>query len=105
MPFEFPPALTGSGPAVQVLDPGGAPNTIIQRQDPFVIRTQFSIDQPGASLLGGQWQLRAYVESIGPGQEVQVGTAALNVAAGVPAGGPTVLAGFSQGPVIQVREP
>ena len=146
MPFEFPPALTGSGPAVQVLDPGGAPNTIIQRQDPFVIRTQFSINQPGASLLGGQWQLRAYVESIGPGQEVQVGTAALNVAAGVPAGGPprleytvninvpgntlsaedannsgvykivvvvthqnfggpTVLAGFSEGPVIQVREP
>lgn len=129
-----------------MLDPGGAPNTIIQRQDPFLIRTQFSVDQPGASLLGGQWQLRAYVESIGPGQEVQVGTAALAVSAGVPAGGPprleytvdvnvpgntlsaenannsgvykivvvvthqnfggpTVLAGFSEGPVIQVREP
>jgi hypothetical protein len=146
MPFEFPPALTGSGPSVVVLDPGGAPNTIIQRQDAFTIRTTFAVNQPGASLLGGQWQMRAYVESIGPGQEVQVGTAALAVSAGVPAvgparleytlnvivpgnllqaednndsgvykivvvithqnfGGPTVLAGFSEGPVIQVREP
>jgi hypothetical protein len=145
MPFEFPPALSGTGPSVQVLDPGGAPNTIIQRQDAFTIRARFTVNQPGASLLGGQWQMRAYVESIGPGQEIQVGTNALAVSAGVPVpgpaleytlnvavpgntlsaednnnsgvykivvvithqnfGGPTVLAGFSEGPVIQVREP
>jgi hypothetical protein len=146
MPIEFPPPLSGSGPNVQVLDPGGAPNTIIQRGDTITIATEFAVNQPGASLLGGDWQMRAYVESIGPGQEIQVGTATLPVSAGVPAvgparlvyslsvpvnstllsaennnnsgvyklvvvithsnfGGPTVLAGFSEGPVIQVREP
>jgi hypothetical protein len=146
MPFEFPPALTGAGPSVQVLDPGGAPNTILVKTDPFGIRVRWSIDQPGASLLGGQWLLRAYAESVGPGQE-QLLTPPLpiNVSAGTPApgrldyqaditvppntllseqdpnssgvyklvvvvthqnfGGPTVLAGFSEGPVIQIREP
>jgi hypothetical protein len=147
MPIEFPPAMSGSGPDVQVLDPGGAPNTIIRTADPFAVRVRFAVDQPGASLLGGQWLIRAYAESVGPGDEKQIGnTVALNVSAGVPGGpparleytatvqvpagtladegpnssgvyklvvivthnnfgGPTVLAGFSEGPVIQMRQP
>jgi hypothetical protein len=147
MPFEFPPALSGSGPSVTVLDPGGAPNTIIDTDDPFQIRVQWAVDQPGASLLGGQWLVRAYAESIGPGQEIQLTPAVpVNVSAGVPGGPParleytanvnvgagtlqaenanssgvyklvaivthqnfggdTVLAGFSEGPVIQMRNP
>jgi hypothetical protein len=149
MPFEFPPPLSGSGPSVVVLDPGGAPNTIIVRNDPFRIHVEWSVNQPGASLLGGQWLVRAYAESIGPGQEELLTPALpINVSAGTPNagpparldyqadidvppfrlqseqdpnssgvyklvvvvthqnfGGPTVLAGFSEGPVIQVREP
>lgn len=145
MPFEFPPALSGSGPNVQLLDSGGAPATIIDTGDPFALRVTWSVDQPGASLLGGQWLVRAYAESIGPGQEQQLGAAVqINVAAGVPGGGaltytatvsvaantlaaetatssgvyklvvivthqnfggPTILAGFSEGPVVQLRDP
>jgi len=147
MPLEFPPAMSGSGPDVQVIDPGGAPNTIIRVVDPFTIRVRFAVDQPGASLLGGQWLIRAYAESVGPGDEKQIGnTVQLNVSAGVPGGpparleytadvnvpantlddegptssgvykivtivthrnfgGPTVLAGFSEGPMIQMRQP
>jgi hypothetical protein len=145
MPFEFPPPLTGAGPNVSVLDPaGGPPSSIIDTGDPFLVRVEWSVDLPAASLLGGQWLVRCYAESIGPGQEVQIGTQAINVAAGTPgpgaiaytanipvaAGtlqaesnvssgvytivavvthngflGPTVLAGFDQGPVIQMREP
>jgi hypothetical protein len=147
MPFEFPPAMSGSGPSLQVLDPGGAPNTIIKTTDAFTVRLRFAVDQPGASLLGGQWLVRAYAESVGPGQEQQIGnTVAQNVSAGVPGGpparleytvdvnvpagtlddegaassgvyklaaivthqnfgGPTVLAGFVEGPIVQLREP
>jgi hypothetical protein len=145
MPFEFPPPLAGAGPTVTVLDPaGGPPSTIIDTDDPFLVRVDWSVDLPAAALLGGQWLVRVYAESIGPGQEVQIGTQAVSVGAGtagptsiayranipVAAGtlqaesgassgvytivavvthngflGPTVLAGFEQGPVIQMREP
>jgi hypothetical protein len=147
MPFEFPPPLSGSGPSLQVLDPGGAPNTIIDTDDPFKLRVRWAVDQPGASLLGGQWLVAGYAESIGPGQEKQLGQAVPKpVSQGVPGGpparleyevdidvpagtlqaegpnssgvyklavivthqnfgGPTVLAAFVEGPVIQMRNP
>lgn len=153
MPFEFPPALAGSGPDVEVLDSGGAPNTIIDTDDPFTLRVRWAINQPGAALLGGQFIVRAYAESVGPGVERQIGPAVprgvntgtpggpparldyradVNVPAGTlsaeePAstggpessgvyklvvivthqnfGGATVLAGFSEGPIIQMRNP
>ena len=147
MPIEFPPAMSGSGPTLQVLDPGGAPNTIIRTVDPFTVRIRFAVDQPGASLLGGEWLVSAYAESVGPGQEKQIGaTVAKAVSAGTPGGpparleyqvdvqvpagalddegpnssgvyklaaivthqnfgGPTVLAGFVEGPIVQLREP
>jgi hypothetical protein len=150
MPLEFPSAaLSGSGPSVQVIDTGGLPNTIIDTDDQFTIRVRWSVNQPGASLLGGQWQVRAYAESIGPGQEKELGQnppVTVSVGAGTPGvgparldytadvvvppnslnaegpnssgvyklvaivthqnfGQPTVLAGFSEGDVIQMRNP
>jgi hypothetical protein len=39
----------------------------------FTIRTAWSIDPLAALLLGGDWQVAAYVEAIGPGVEQQVG--------------------------------
>jgi hypothetical protein len=148
MPLEFTP-LTGAGPDVRVIDPGGAPVTIIDTDDTPTIRVRWSVEEPGAAVLGGRWLVRAYAESIGPGQEEQVGqTRFVNVAnftpiAGPPAargyeanvavpagtlaaesatssgvyklavivthenpnGSPTELAGHSEGPVIQMREP
>jgi hypothetical protein len=148
MPLEFTP-LTGAGPDVSVIDPGGAPATIIDTGDTPTIRVRWSVDQPGAAVLGGRWLVRAYAESIGPGQEEQLGStrfvnvanfipipgsppargyeANINVPAGTlsaesatssgvyklavivthenPNGSPTALAGFSEGEVIQMRQP
>ncbi len=85
MPFEFPPPYTGTGPNVTLLDPGGNPVNIIRTVDTFTIRVEWSLDLPAASLLGGDWLVRAYAEFMGPGQEQQLGgTVQVNVAAGTP---------------------
>jgi hypothetical protein len=148
MPLEFT-ALAGAGPDVRVLDPGGAPETIIDTDDTFTVQVRWSVEEPGAAVLGGRWLVRAYAESIGPGQEQQLGqTRFVNVGNVTPIAGPpaargyeanvavpagtlaaesatssgvyklavivthenpngsaTELAGFSEGPVIQMREP
>jgi hypothetical protein len=147
MPLEFM-SLAGDGPDVTVLDPGGAPETIIDTDDTFTIQVRWSVEEPGAAVLGGRWLVRAYAESIGPGQEQQLGqTRRVNVAnftpiatppargyeanvdvpagtldaesaasSGVyklavivthenPNGSPTELAGFSEGPIVQMRNP
>jgi hypothetical protein len=150
MPIEVPTAFTATGPNVAVVDPGGAPVTIIRTVDQFRLRVTWALEGSAALLLGGNWLLRAYAESIGPGQEQQLGsTVPVPLSAGTitttPAGlprlafdqeiiispphlqaegpgssgvyklvtilthenfaGPTVLAGFNEGPVIQMREP
>ena len=147
MPLEFTP-LAGAGPDVAVLDPGGAPETIIDTGDTFTVRVRWSVEEPGAAVLGGRWLVRAYAESIGPGQEEQLGQirrvnvqnftplagppargyeANVDVPAGTldaesatssgvyklavivthenPNGSPTELAGHTEGPVIQMRNP
>ena len=148
MPLEFM-GLAGAGPDVRVLDPGLAPETIIDTGDTFTIEVKWSVEEPGAAVLGGRWLVRAYAESIGPGQEEQLGqTRRVNVANFVPIpgnpasrgyeanvdvpagtldaenatssgvyklavivthenpnGSPTELAGFSDGPIIQMRNP
>ena len=88
MPLEFTP-LAGAGPDVRVLDPGGAPETIIDTGDTFTIQVRWSVEEPGAAVLGGRWLVRAYAESIGPGQEEQLGqTRRVNVANFTPIGPP-----------------
>lgn len=150
MAIEFPGPYTGTGPDVTLIDPGGAPTTIIDTDDPFQVQVDWSVGLPQATLLGGQWLVRAYAESVGPGQEIQLGAvqptqvpvsnfidvppdrryqATINVPAGSleaesdagaqssgvyklvvvlthqNLGSATVIAGFSEGPLIQLREP
>jgi hypothetical protein len=58
---------------VQVLDNNGNPNTVLEADQDFQIQAQWQIDALTASILGGQWEVAAYVESIGPGPEQLVG--------------------------------
>lgn len=144
------PGLTGQGPDVTLLDPvGGAPATVIDTDHDFQVQVDWSLGLPGATLIGGRWLVRAYAESIGPGEEERLGAvvalsvgtfvdvgadrryrATINVPAGSlaaesdvaplssgvyklvaivthenPVGGATVIAGFSEGPVFQMRNP
>ncbi len=94
MPLEFTP-LAGAGPDVRVLDPGGAPETIIDTDDTFTIQVRWSVEEPGAAVLGGRWLVRAYAESIGPGQEQQLGqTRRVNVGNFAPIAGPPAARGY-----------
>jgi hypothetical protein len=69
--IQFP---SGSGTLdVSVLDNNGAPSTVLEADTDFTIAAEWSIDRRSARALGGQWELAAYVESIGRGPERQVG--------------------------------
>lgn len=68
-------ALTGTI-AVSVLDPTvGAypPPSIVQRDHAWQIQVNWTISGPAALGLGGDWTVRAFVESVGPGYEGQAG--------------------------------
>ncbi|MEZ4868367.1 MAG: hypothetical protein R3C14_43970 [Caldilineaceae bacterium] len=62
----------------QVEDPAGInpPANIIQTDDPWDVKVDWSISGVAAPFLGGDWKVTVYVESIGPGPEQQVGTTA-----------------------------
>ena len=69
--IQFPP---GSGTLdVTVKDNNGGPSTVLEADKDFTIEAAWSIDEYSAGVLGGRWELAAYVESIGPGPEWKVG--------------------------------
>ena len=74
-PIQVPSVLNLSGQITSVLlvDPGDAPNTIISVNDSFTIKVAWSVSGTVLPYLGGEWVVRALVESIGQGFEGQVG--------------------------------
>jgi hypothetical protein len=79
MAIEWPTAPTESGMTVEVPDnwptpPAGPPDTLVASV-PCNVNINWTVPQPYSTLIGGAFQLRAYVESIGPGQEIQLGCA------------------------------
>ena len=56
-----------------LIDNNGAPSSVLEANQPFTIQASWNISALAALLLGGQWQLAAYVESIGAGPEQQIG--------------------------------
>ena len=71
--IQFPNALFEGDVNATVLDNDGAPSTVLEAGKQFTIRVNWTVSPLAARLLGGEWQLAAYVESIGPGPERQVG--------------------------------
>jgi hypothetical protein len=74
--IQFPKRRFGPGTlSVLLRDDNGDPSAVLDAGRPFLVEARWSVDPLSASLLGGQWEVSAYVESIGPGPEQCVGTA------------------------------
>ena len=72
--IQFPNQFLGPGTLdVVVVDNNGAPATVLEASQDFTIEASWQIDAISALLLGGQWEIAAYVESIGEGPEKQIG--------------------------------
>jgi hypothetical protein len=70
-----PATLSADITAVALLDNDGNPNRVIDTDTGFKVRVDWSISGSMVPLLGGDWQVRLLVESIGSGFEGQVGAA------------------------------
>ena len=70
---KSPLTLAGQIDLVDLLDSGDAPNTVISVNDPFSVKVDWSISGSVLPFLGGEWVVRALVESIGDGFEGQIG--------------------------------
>lgn len=80
-----PAGVTGDIDNCQVIeDAGNSPSLIIRRDSTWRVSLQFHINGPLALGLGGQWEVKSFLESIGTGFEGQVGaTQVVPLAAGV----------------------
>ena len=77
MAIEFPTGPTTGNMTVEVPDnwpapPAGPPNILVASV-PSNVNITWEIPSPHNMSLGGTFSLKAYVESIGPGQEMQLG--------------------------------
>jgi len=71
--IQFPNQLLNGSFSAAVLDNNGVPTNVLEAAQPFTITTSWKVSALAALLLGGEWRVSAYVESIGPGPEQQVG--------------------------------
>jgi hypothetical protein len=80
MPFEpsFPGPLQNlfhGHIQAEITDPHGSPpSTIISLTDDFHINVTWQVHGQLVPCICGKWQVRVYVESIGPGPELIIGT-------------------------------
>jgi hypothetical protein len=76
--IQFPNRLFGPGEfTAEVQDNNGAPTEVLEAGDPFKIVAKWDIGLLAALLMGGEWTVTTYVESIGPGPERLIGTTTL----------------------------
>ena len=73
MEIEWPVTPNTSAMTVQVLDNTTAPASILDAGLQSTVRITWTVPPPTNTILGGSFRLRAYAESIGPGQEIQIG--------------------------------
>jgi hypothetical protein len=73
--IQFPNVLLNPGTfTATVIDNNGNPSTVLDAGTNFEIRCSWQVSPLAALLLGGQWEVAAYVESVGAGPEQQIGT-------------------------------
>ena len=72
--IQFPNLLLSPGDFDAVLnDNNGAPSTVLDAGQNFTVSARWTISPLAALLMGGRWEVAAYVEAIGPGPEQQIG--------------------------------
>jgi len=72
--IQFPNTLFGPGTFdIVVNDNNGVPASVLDAGKKFTVDAKWHIDPLAALLLGGQWEVAAYVESVGQGPEKQIG--------------------------------
>lgn len=70
--IQFPAVGQGTFSA-RVLDNNGSSSRVLEASKQIRIEAVWTIDAESARVLGGQWEVAAYVESIGPGPEQKIG--------------------------------
>jgi hypothetical protein len=72
--IQFPDLLLSPGTfTAELKDNNGAPSTVLDAGTEFKVTAEWTISALAALLMGGQWEVAAYAESIGPGAETQIG--------------------------------
>lgn len=72
--IQFPHHPLGPGQFTAIVnDNNGEPSSVLEAGRKFEIHCEWKISRLAALLLGGRWKVAAYVESIGPGPEKQIG--------------------------------
>ena len=69
-----------SAMSVSVLDNTAAPSNVLDSGNPFAVRVRWQVPAPINTVIGGSFRIRVFAESVGPGQEQQIG-ATINVPA------------------------
>ena len=83
MPFEVELGAMHGHISTAVLDPAGVnPRTIIKMTDPWRLRVDWSLHGPLVPMIDGDWRVTAYLESMGPGPEITLGTAVIDIGSG-----------------------
>jgi hypothetical protein len=72
--IQFPDLLLSPGTfTADLIDNNGVPSTVLDAGTEFKVKAEWRISALAALLMGGQWEVAAYAESIGPGVEKQIG--------------------------------
>ena len=80
IPTIFPAAaLDGQINTVDVVDPDGSPNQVLDKGLPFSVVVTWQNTGFFVPFMGGEYTVRAYVESVGPGAEREIGEATVPV--------------------------
>lgn len=79
MPFETPFGNAFAGTISATVhehtgagDPPAPPTTIIRRNNPWAINVRWQTTGIGTGMVTGRWHLHTYLESIGPGPDVDL---------------------------------
>jgi hypothetical protein len=72
--IEWPALNISSNMSVEVVDNTDAPARVLDASSDTTVRIKWTVPDEYKDVIGGHFRLRVYAESIGPGQELQIGT-------------------------------